>query len=127
MIETVKRCGRIHVVNGGVESAEFVELTSSGEFGVFVPYLVRLTETAEMAAADIARNMDIWYTIPQAAQRLVQLGKCTTPPHPKTMCRWARAGRFPGAVKVPGRGGRGGEWRISRSALWAFPERRKRK
>ena len=118
--KTVDRCGRIHVVKNGVESAGFIERDRGGNWGRWDFVLVAVGSRGEGLAA-ITNAMDTWYTVPQAAVRLVELGKCAKPPHPKTVCRWLRAGWFPGAIKVGP--GQGGSWRLSETSLGEFTKR----
>ena len=120
--ETVERCGRIHVIVNGVESAGFIERDRNGrEWGRWDFVLVAV-ESADEGLAHIADAMGDWYTVTQAAARLVELGAFDEPPSPQMMGIWCRAGKFPGATKILGRGARGsgGQWRISEAGLVAF-------
>ena len=120
--ETVEHCGRIHVVKNGVESWGFVTLGYVGNYWlVYRPVFQDQTASLETALAAVAARMDTWHAVIEAAVRLAELGKVTKPPHPKTMCRWAREGRFLGAIKVGQ--GQGGSWRISETALREFTKR----
>lgn len=114
--ETIEKCGRLYVIKNGVESAEFV-IPSFDGYAVYQPEYVLECKTCKAALAIIALGMDDWYTVPEAAARLVELGKVDKQPAAQTMYRWLRAGkRFPGAIKV-GKVGRGGSWRIPEAAL----------
>lgn len=124
--ETVERCGRVHVVKNGVESAEFVQQAPSGRWATTMPQVEFLTNTRAIALDLIAEGMDDWYTVPEAAARLAELGKVDVPPSMQTMYRWLRAGRFPGAIKVP-EVGRGGSWRLSEKTLREFKGKVKKK
>lgn len=116
--ETIERCGRLHVVKNGVESAEFAIPSLDGHV-VYLPEYLLERKTREAALAFIAASMDTWYTVAEAAVRLVELDKADKPPAIQTMYRWLRAGRFPRAIKV-GKVGRGGSWRLPETALWEF-------
>ena len=117
--ETVERFGRVHVVKNGVESAEFVILSFDGH-AVYQPEYLLECKTRETALEIIAHGMDNWYTVLQAAERLAELGKVATAPERHTMYRWLSAGRFLGAIRIPGMRGRGHPWRIPEEALRKF-------
>lgn len=125
--ETVERCGRIHVIVNGVESAGFIERDCGGNWGCW-DFVLVAAGPADEGLAHIADAMDTWYTTDQAAARLVELGAYDTAPSAREICGWARNDLLPGAVRVKGKGcaGRGGPWRIPESALAALVERRKR-
>ena len=123
--ETRERCGRIHVVKNGVESAEFV-ISSFDGYTVFAPESWGEWKTLNAALESIARlYMDDWYTATQAAEVLVEMGVFDEPPSPQRVTKWCRDGLLPGAIKVRALRGSGGAWRIPASALLAFAERRK--
>ena len=121
--EIVDRCGRIHVRKNGVEGEWFVR-PGHPDYGdyylVYSPILYYRAATLDEALAIVARNMETWYTVLQAAARLAELGKVTAAPERHTMYRWLRAGRFPGAIRIPGMRGRGHPWRIPGKALREF-------
>jgi len=122
--ETVEQqCGHIHVIKNGVESARFVQQIY-GDWVIMVPQVEFTARNLADALNLIAKSMNTWYTVSQAAVRLVELGAASKSPHRKTVCRWCREGRFLGAIKV-GRG-QGGSWRVSETALTEFAKRRKR-
>ena len=133
--ETVERCGRIHVSINGVVSAAFIQrdagaglpAQAGGGYTILEPRVAHVTETLEEAARIIRGWMDDWYTIPQAAERLVGMGVFDKPPSAQMMGIWCRAGKLPGAMKVRGpkmRGG-GGAWRIPDAGLVAFAAERR--
>ena len=132
--EAVKIGNNIHASVNGVVSAAFARQCVNGEWAIMVPQIAYSVPTKEEAARRIARAMDIWYTSAQAAERLVELGAYDSPPSAHTMSNLARAGAFPGAFKLLGRGsgeqgkggGQGGSWRIPEAGLQTFAERRKR-
>ena len=117
--ETVERCGRTYVIKNGVESAGFIKRDYGGNWGRWDFVLVAVGSRGDGLAA-IAAGMDDWYTVPQAAARLAEMGKVTAAPERHTMYRWLRAGRFPGAIRIPGMRGRGHPWRIPGKALREF-------
>lgn len=125
--ETVEHCGRVHVVKNGVESEGFVSPGLRYAHIVFRPEYWTRYDTLEEALTLIAGWMDTWHTISQAAARLVELGAFNEPPSSQMMGQWARAGLFPGAMKILGKGARGsgGSWRIPEAGLVEFMERRK--
>lgn len=126
--ETVERCGRTHVVVNGVESPTFVRPSGTGLWLVRAPHTDYIADTWDEAVNLIAEDMRIWYTILQAAERLVELGAFDEAPSAQSVGSWARDGLFPGAVKIQGKGGRGsgGSWRIPGAGLMKFAaERRK--
>lgn len=115
--ETVKIGDDIHVSINNVVSAAFVRQGSKhNAWVIMTPRIAQMAETLEEALALIAAGMDTWYTVTEAAIRLVELGKKAKPPARQTMCRWLGQGRFPGAIKVQ-TAGRGGSWRIPEAAL----------
>jgi len=122
----------------GVTGTSFAARMNGGKWGIFVPHLLEpLTETLEEALGFIISGMDTWYTSAEAAIRLVELGAYDSPPSPHTMSNLARAGAFPGAFKLRGkgsgqrggrggqRGGRGGQWRMPEAGLAEFAKRRR--
>jgi len=129
--ETVERSGRVHVVENGVESANYVKSTKSitGQWVVMTSRLNYIADTRNEALERIAESMGTWYTIAQASERLVELGAFTEPPSRQMMGTWCRKGQLPGAFKAVGAGcrGGGGSWRIPASALPGFMEWRKGK
>lgn len=118
--ETVERCGRIHVIKNGVESAGFIERDRGGRRWGCWDFVLVTVGLADEGLAHIAAAMDDWHTVLQAAVRLVELGKVTKPPATQTMYRWLQDGRFQGAIKVRRGPGRGGTWRLSESSLREF-------
>ena len=120
--ETVERCGRIHVIVNGVESAAYTQRTVWGGWRHFAPDHVGNYSDLQPSLEAIALGMDDWYTILQAAERLVETGVFDEPPSTQMMGIWCREERFPGAMKVRGKGckGGGGTWRISGAALEMF-------
>ena len=123
--ETVERCGRIYVVKNGVESTAFVE-KRRGSWYLYDSVIAAVVPSEDEAITRIANAMDDWYTVQEAAEVLVELGAFDAPPSTQMMCTWAREGKFPGAVKIQGPGGRGsgGSWRISKAGLVEFAKRR---
>ena len=124
--ETIERCGRIYVVNNGVESAGFVERGRGGGWGRWDFVLV--TEgTAGEGLVAIAEAMGNWYTATEAAAWLVKKLGYFDKVSAHDVCLWARNGLLPGAVKVKGKGGagQGGSWRIPGKALEAFVNKRR--
>ena len=120
--ETVERCGRLHVVKNGVESACFAQPALRGRWATTMPQVEFTTSTRAIALDLIAGGMDDWHTVTEAAIRLVELGKADKPPALKTMYRWIHGGQLPGAIKVD-TVGRGGSWRIPEEALREFTKR----
>lgn len=114
-LETVERCGHVHVIINGVESDAFAS-PEDNYWRICFPVARVQVFSLEKALNIIADNMDDWHTVAEAADRLAELGKADRPPSTKTMYRWIHAGRFPGAIKVE-TVGRGGSWRISETAL----------
>ena len=128
--ETVKIGNAWYVVKNGVTGTSFAARMDSGKWGIFMPHLLEpLTETLEEALAFVAAGVDTWYTVAQAAERLVELGAYDASPSAQTMASLARAGAFPGAFKLRGQGsgvygGRGGQWRLSEAGLAEHAKRR---
>jgi len=121
--KAVVRCGRIHVVKNGVESECFAVLGHSGHWLIFHPVLCDQVSSLEKMLRFLTASMDTWYTVTEAAARLVELGKTGKRPSAvQTMYRWLRQGRFPGAIKIQA-AGRGGPWRIPEAALRKFTKR----
>ena len=122
--ETVERCGRTHVVENGVESECFITPGRGDRWLIFHPVLYDQVSSLKEALAFLSASIDVWHTVPQAAIRLVELGKADKPPALKTVYRWIHSGRLPGAIKVrTGGPGRGGSWRIPETALREFTKR----
>lgn len=124
--EVVEQDGRVHVSKNGVRAQWFAMPDGIG-YVIYEPRPVQHTVSLEEALVLIAEWMGDWYTIAQAAEALAEMGTFDEPPSAQRMGTWARAGLFPGAVKIKGPGARGGggSWRISASALPIFAERRK--
>ena len=112
----------VHASVNGVISAAFARKCTNGEWAIMVPQIAYSVPTRDEAVRRIARALGDWYTITQAAERLVELGAFDSPPSAQMTGAWCRAGKFPGAVKILGAGGRGGggAWRISVTGLEAF-------
>jgi len=122
---------RWYVTNNGVMSTAFVEFRrqdKGGKWMVMVPKIAHIADTLDEALEIIASDMDTWYTIAQAATRLVEMSVFDDLPSAQRMGNWAREGLFPGAFKLRGPGGRGGggAWRIPAGAFPEFVERRKK-
>ena len=109
--KTVEHSGRVHVIQNGVESECFAIVGYGDHWLIYCPTLCVQTNLLENALEFIAAGMDTWYTVPQAAARLVELGKCNRAPHDQTICRWCREDQFPDAVRA---GPAGGDYRRSR-------------
>lgn len=125
--ETVKIGDSIHVSINGVISAAFAREHRGGGWVVFVPRIAHMPAPLENALALIAADMDDWHTAKQAAERLMELGAYDSPPSVHTMSNLARAGAFPGAFKLlggGGHGGQGGAWRIPEAGIIKFVKRR---
>ena len=124
--ETIERCGRVHVVKNGVESAGFIQRRNGGWAILFPEQWDCLPYSRDDALDTISVIMGNWYTTTEAAARLVEMGVFDVAPSAHEVCTWARLGLLPGAVKI-GAAGQGGAWRIPESALAAFAaERRER-
>ena len=119
--ETMERCGRTYAVKNGVES-EYFTIPGAGDcWLIYRPIRHGFASSSLTGALTvIADRMGAWYTVTEAATRLVELGKADKPPAVQTMYRWLRRGRFPGAIKVRTVVGRGGSWRIPEAALREF-------
>ena len=126
--ETVKIGDGVHVAIEGVTSAAFVRECAGGGWAVLVPQIAYTSDTLEDALAMIASDLGDWYTVAQAAEVLVEMGAFDAPPSTQMVCTWAREGKFPGAFKLTGPGGRGGggSWRIPEAGLVEFAKRRGR-
>jgi len=123
--EIVKIGDAIYVSINGVMSTAFARQSIvSGRWFVEVPKTSYVAEALDEAVALIAEGLGNWYTIAQGAERLVEMGAFDEAPSSQMMGIWCRAGRFPGAVKVRGKGARGGggAWRIPETALPIFAE-----
>ena len=120
--KTVTLGGCTHVSANGVVSLTFTKQNTKGEWVIKVPRAAYIAETMEEAVELIANAMDTWYTIAEAAEYLVEMGAFDSPPSAQMMGTWCRAGRFPDAAKVRGKGcrGGGGSWRISLTGLETF-------
>ena len=122
---TVERCGRIHIVKNGVESAEYVRYSKTQQrWCLYASHCIGDYDHPSVPLTIIAEGMGKWYTVGEAADRLVELGAFDEPPSTQMVSRWCRGGLLPGAVKVPTQGS-GGSWRIPARALVAFAEGRK--
>ena len=125
--ETVNRRGRIYVTVNGVEAAGFA-IQGAGGCVIYMPRPMQSIETMKEALNILAASMGDWYTVAQAAERLVELGAYDSPPSAHTLANLARARAFPGAFKLLGKGSGGGQrgsWRIPEAGLQEFAERRK--
>ncbi len=125
--ETVERCGRIHVIVNGVESAGFIERDRNGRDWGRWDFVYVAVGSADEGLAHLANALGDWYTAAEAAERLVKLGAYDVPPSAHDVCAWARLDLLPGSMKITGKGGagRGGSWRIPGKAIAALAERRK--
>lgn len=125
--ETVMIGNALYVRKNGVLGELSVAQIEGGAWAILTSAIAYTRGTQEEALAFIADQMGDWYTITQAAARLVEMGAFDTSPSAQMMGIWCREGRFPGAVKVRGKGcrGGGGSWRIPASALPGFVEWRK--
>lgn len=123
---TVERCGRVHVVKNGVESAAFVEKVRGCWYLYDFVIAATIPSPAE-GIAIIADAMSDWYTTSQAAEALAEMGAFNEPPSTQLVAGWCREGLLPGAVKVRGRGARGsgGSWRIPGAALQTLANERR--
>ena len=125
--ETVRIGNAYYAMQNGVMSMSCIaQISGSDEWGIFIPSLRHFMPTKEQALAFVIEQMDTWYTVTQAAERLVELGAYDAPPSAHTMSNLARAGAFPGAFKLRGMEapGQGGQWRIPEAGLAAHTERR---
>ena len=121
--ETVEQNERVYVSVNNVRAPWFAMPDPDGVgYAIYEPQPVQGCVTLAGAIAIIAEWMGNWYTVTQAATRLVELGAFDSPPSTQMMGIWCRTGKFPGAVKILGRGARGsgGQWRISEAGLVAF-------
>ena len=124
--EAIEQDGRIRVFKNNIEAQWFAMPDGIG-YVIYEPRPIQHTKTLEEALVLIAEWMDDWYTIRQAAKCLVEMGVFDVPPSTQMMGTWCRAGKFPGAMKVLGKGcrGSGGAWRIPGKALPVFAEGRR--
>ena len=122
--KAVQNGDNVHASVNGVVSSAFARPCKGGGWAVLEPRIVYTAETLGEALRMIAGGLGDWYTVQEAAAQLAETGAFDEPPSAQMMCRWCKAGQFPGAVKVPTQG-RGGSWRIPAAALAVFAEGRK--